>query len=63
MEYILNTRQLKIIEILKNSTQPISSSALAKDIGCSTKTIQVEVKNINSIMENVKIDSIRGIGY
>ncbi|CEK37699.1 BglG family transcription antiterminator [Paraclostridium sordellii] len=63
MEYILNKRQLKIIEILKNSTQPINSKALATDIGCSTKTIQVEVKNINSTLEKVKIDSIRGMGY
>ncbi|MEG1059091.1 MAG: HTH domain-containing protein, partial [Clostridia bacterium] len=63
MEYILNTRQSKIVEILKQSTQPISSKALAQEIGCSTKTIQVEVKNINSTLENVKIDSIRGIGY
>ena len=63
MEYILSKRQAKIIDILKNSTQPISSKALAKEIGCSTKTIQVEVKNINSTLEKVKIDSIRGIGY
>ncbi|CEO26507.1 BglG family transcription antiterminator [Paraclostridium sordellii] len=63
MEYILNKRQLKIIEILKNSTEPINSKALATDIGCSTKTIQVEVKNINSTLEKVKIDSIRGMGY
>jgi transcriptional antiterminator len=63
LEYILNKRQLKIIEILKNSEQPISSKALAKDIGCSTKTIQLEVKNINSILKNLKIDSIRGMGY
>lgn len=63
MEYILNTRQSKIVEILKHSTQPISSKALAEEIGCSTKTIQVEIKNINSELENVKIDSIRGIGY
>lgn len=63
MEYFLNKRQLKIIEILKNSTEPINSKALATDIGCSTKTIQVEVKNINSTLEKVKIDSIRGMGY
>lgn len=63
MEYILNKRQLKIIEILKNSTEPINSKALATDIGCSTKTIQVEVKNINSTLEKAKIDSIRGMGY
>ncbi|MCH1965740.1 BglG family transcription antiterminator [Paraclostridium sordellii] len=54
---------MKIIEILKNSTEPINSKALATDIGCSTKTIQVEVKNINSTLEKVKIDSIRGMGY
>lgn len=59
----LNKRQSKIINILKNSKQPISSKALAEDIGCSTKTIQVEVKNINSIMDSVKIESARGVGY
>lgn len=63
MEYILNARQIKILKILKNSTQPISSKALAQDIGCSTKTIQVEVKNLNSTLEDINIDSIRGIGY
>lgn len=63
MEYILNARQIKILKILKNSTQPISSKALAQDIGCSTKTIQVEVKNLNSTFEDINIDSIRGIGY
>lgn len=59
----LNKRQSKIINILKNSKQPISSKALAEDIGCSTKTIQLEVKNINSIMDNIKIESSRGVGY
>lgn len=63
MEYILNARQIKILKRLKNSTQPISSKALAQDIGCSTKTIQVEVKNLNSTLEDINIDSIRGIGY
>lgn len=63
LKCILSKRQSKIINILKSSKQPISSKALAEEIGCSTKTIQVEVKNINSIMENIKIESSRGIGY
>jgi transcriptional antiterminator len=63
LKCILSKRQSKIINILKSSKQPISSKALAEEIGCSAKTIQVEVKNINSIMENIKIESSRGIGY
>lgn len=63
LKCILSKRQSKIINILKNSRQPISSKALAEEIGCSTKTIQVEVKNINSTMEDIKIESSRGIGY
>lgn len=63
LKRILSKRQSKIINILKSSKQPISSKALAEEIGCSTKTIQVEVKNINSTMENIKIESSRGIGY
>lgn len=63
LKCILSKRQSKIIDILKSSKQSISSKALAEEIGCSTKTIQGEVKNINSIMENVKIESSRGVGY
>lgn len=59
----LNNRQLQIINILKTTTKPISSNALAEDIGCSTKTIQAEIKNINSILDNITIESFRGIGY
>ena len=59
----LNSRQLQIINILKTTTKPISSNALAEDIGCSTKTIQAEIKNINSILDNITIESFRGIGY
>lgn len=63
LKCILSKRQSKIIDILKSSKQSISSKALAEEIGCSTKTIQGEIKNINSIMENVKIESSRGVGY
>lgn len=59
----LNNRQLQIINILKTTTKPISSNALAEDIGCSTKTIQAEIKNINSILDKITIESFRGIGY
>ena len=60
---VLNKRQIKIINILKSSKQPINSKALSEDIGCSTKTIQLEIKNINSIMNSIKIESLRGVGY
>ncbi|MDB8792671.1 BglG family transcription antiterminator [Romboutsia sp. 1001216sp1] len=63
MTYILNSRQVKIINILNKSTQPITSKALAYELDCSTKTVQGEIKEINSTLENVKIDSIRGKGY
>ena len=57
---IYSVRALNIIEILKNSHDPVSSLALSEEIGCSTKTIQSEIKDIN---KNGKIISIRGIGY
>ena len=63
MNSVLNKRQIKIINILKSSKQPINSKALSEDIGCSTKTIQLEIKNINSIMNSIKIESLRGVGY
>ena len=59
----LSTRALAIIEILKTLNYPISSLALSKEIGCSTKTIQSEIKDINKQLKDTKIVSIRGVGY
>lgn len=59
----MNTRALNIIRILLNSAEPVSSIALSKEIGCSTKTIQNEVKDINKELKNGEIVSIRGVGY
>lgn len=59
----LSTRALAIIEILKNLNHPVSSLALSEEIGCSTKTIQSEIKDINKQLKDTKIVSIRGVGY
>ena len=59
----MNIRGLKIIKILSDSREPVSSLALSQEIGCSTKTIQNEIKYINRELKNGKIVSIRGIGY
>ena len=60
---IYSVRALNIIEILKNSHDPVSSLALSEEIGCSTKPIQSEIKDINKNGKDGKIISIRGIGY
>ncbi|RDY25877.1 PRD domain-containing protein [Romboutsia weinsteinii] len=59
----MNTRALNIIKILLNSIEPVSSLVLSKEIGCSTKTIQSEIKDINKELKNGEIVSIRGVGY
>lgn len=59
----MNTRALSIIKILLNSVEPVSSLALSQEIGCSTKTIQNEIKEVNKELKNCEIVSIRGIGY
>jgi len=59
----MNTRSLNIIKILLNSAEAVSSITLSQEIGCSTKTIQNEIKDINKELKNGKIVSIRGIGY
>lgn len=59
----MNTRGLNIIKILLNSVEPVSSLALSQEIGCSKKTIQNEIKNINKELKNGEIVSIRGVGY
>ena len=59
----MNTRALSIIKILLNSVEPVSSLALSQEIGCSTKTIQNEIKEINKELKNCEIVSIRGVGY
>ena len=59
----LSTRALAIIEILKKLNHPISSLVLSEEIGCSTKTIQSEIKDINKQLKDTKIISIRGVGY
>ncbi len=58
-----SVRALNIIEILKDAKEPVSSLALSEEIGCSTKTIQSEIKDINKQSKEGKIISIRGIGY
>ena len=59
----MNTRALSIVKILLNSVEPVSSLALSQEIGCSTKTIQNEIKEVNKELKNCEIVSIRGIGY
>lgn len=59
----MNTRALSIIKILLNSVEPVSSLALSQEIGCSTKTIQNEIKEVNKELKNCEIVSIRGVGY
>lgn len=59
----LSTRALAIIEILKKLNHPVSSLALSEEVGCSTKTIQSEIKDINKQLKDTKIVSIRGVGY
>ena len=59
----LSTRALTIIEILKKLNYPVSSLALSEEVGCSTKTIQSEIKDINKRLKDSKIVSIRGVGY
>ena len=59
----MNTRALSIIKILFNSVEPVSSLALSQEIGCSTKTIQNEIKEVNKELKNGEIASIRGVGY
>ena len=59
----MNTRALSIIKIVLNSVEPVSSLALSQEIGCSTKTIQNEIKEVNKELKNCEIVSIRGIGY
>ena len=59
----LSTRALLIIDILKSLKHPVSSLALSEEIGCSTKTIQSEIKDINKQLKDTKIISIRGVGY
>ena len=59
----LSARALAIIEILKKLSHPVSSLALSEEIGCSTKTIQSEIKDINKQLKDTKIVSIRGVGY
>ena len=59
----LSQRGLEIIKILKKLNHPISSLVLSEEIGCSTKTIQSEIKDINKELKDSKIISIRGVGY
>ena len=50
MSININSRETKIINILKNAVEPISGVALSEEIGCSTKTIQSDIKNINKVL-------------
>lgn len=59
----INQRASQIIKILLNSKNPVSSLALSQEIGCSTKTIQNEIKLLNKELKNGKILSVRGVGY
>lgn len=63
MKTSITSRQLNIIKTLLSSTDALSSIALSQEIGCSTKTIQSEVKDINKELKNSRIISIRGVGY
>lgn len=59
----INQRASQIIKILLNSKNPVNSLALSQEIGCSTKTIQNEIKLLNKELKNGQILSIRGVGY
>ncbi len=59
----ITPRQLNIIKILSGNSDTVSSIALSQEIGCSTKTIQSEIKEINKVLKNSKIMPVRGVGY
>jgi len=59
----ITQRQLNIIKTLSGNSNAVSSIALSQEIGCSTKTIQSEIKDINKVLKNSKIMPIRGVGY
>ena len=59
----ITPRQLNIIKTLSGNSDAVSSIALSQEIGCSTKTIQSEIKEINKILKNSKIMPVRGVGY
>lgn len=59
----INQRGINIIKILMNATEPVSSLILSHELGCSTKTIQTEIKFLNQELKKGKILSIRGVGY
>ncbi|WP_074115569.1 BglG family transcription antiterminator [Clostridioides difficile] len=63
MSLSITARQINIIKILLNTKDTISGLALSQEIGCSSKTIQNEIKDINKQLRNGKILSIRGVGY
>lgn len=63
MSLNITSRQISIIKILLNSEDTISGLALSQEIGCSSKTIQSEIKDINKQLKKSKILSIRGVGY
>ncbi|UWD50476.1 BglG family transcription antiterminator [Clostridioides difficile] len=63
MSLNITARQINIIKILLNSKETMSGLALSQEIGCSSKTIQNEIKDINRQLKNSKILSIRGVGY
>ncbi|MGL5346550.1 MAG: HTH domain-containing protein, partial [Peptostreptococcaceae bacterium] len=59
----INQRGINIIKILMNAAEPVNSLMLGYELGCSTKTIQTEIKYINQELKKGKILSIRGVGY
>lgn len=59
----INQRGINIIKVLLSATEPVSSLMLSQELGCSTKTIQTEIKYLNKELKRGKILSIRGIGY
>ncbi|MGO0881759.1 BglG family transcription antiterminator [Clostridioides difficile] len=63
MSLNITARQINIIKILLNSKDTMSGLALSQEIGCSSKTIQNEIKDINRQLKNGKILSMRGVGY
>ena len=49
MSLNITARQINIIKILLNSKDTISGIALSQEIGCSSKTIQNEIKDLEMV--------------
>ena len=65
MKSLISLRQNKIIQILRNKKNYMTSDEIAEQLSVSSKTIRTDIADINRVLssDGISIDSVKSKGF